>query len=424
MEATSVFTAGVTPTVTYCSRDKQGLESRLRHAISVPGDMPLIVGPSKSGKTVLYETILRDAQYVVVDGGDASTEEEFFGNLRSKLGLPDEATRGKESGKRVVGSAESKLSIGLRALLGLDLAVGGSAEASTQTSTNSTFDGLSGVNLLVAKDWIVVVDDFHYIPREVQKQLMRRFKAAIQKHAKIVLVLTSGHEEDLFSDTPDLTGRIVPIEVPKWEWDELRVIPQTGFRAMRISPTDECVEFLLRESIYSPQIMQSLCLSTCLEKNLMRVHTSSVITLGVDTNEQKRILERVANRNSFRNEFNHMARAGIRTVSASTFKGKDGSLLTLNGWILKAIAEKAEAELMFNELVWKIGQLVDEQESKALPADSEIMQTIATMSEKAASASGQRVCMSWHGGSQRLVVESPHFVCYLRGSDCWADLSQ
>ncbi|MFY9588364.1 MAG: ATP-binding protein, partial [Actinomycetota bacterium] len=58
VKATEVFTPGAFPEHTYVERAGEQLEQQLRDAIDTPGQVVSLVGPSKSGKTVLVEQVI------------------------------------------------------------------------------------------------------------------------------------------------------------------------------------------------------------------------------------------------------------------------------------------------------------------------------------------------------------------------------
>src|SRR5262245_56673753 len=69
LRATEVFVPGAYPQHTYVQRSGLGLEQVLRDAISTPGFLVSLAGPSKSGKTVLVERVIGRDQLIPVSGG-------------------------------------------------------------------------------------------------------------------------------------------------------------------------------------------------------------------------------------------------------------------------------------------------------------------------------------------------------------------
>src|SRR5437660_12705741 len=75
MKATEVFTPGSFPLHTYVERAKERLEQQLRDAVQTPGQVVSLVGPSKSGKTVLVEKVVGDALITISGAGIRSPDD-------------------------------------------------------------------------------------------------------------------------------------------------------------------------------------------------------------------------------------------------------------------------------------------------------------------------------------------------------------
>lgn len=67
-----IFIAGSQPKLTYNPRESLRLESGLTEAISTPGKVIVVTGPTKSGKTVLVNRILSHDKTIWIDGGAIS----------------------------------------------------------------------------------------------------------------------------------------------------------------------------------------------------------------------------------------------------------------------------------------------------------------------------------------------------------------
>lgn len=59
MRIQQIFTPNDTPTVTYIDRSEHRLEQRLRDYFETPNVVVSVSGPSKSGKTVLIEKVVK-----------------------------------------------------------------------------------------------------------------------------------------------------------------------------------------------------------------------------------------------------------------------------------------------------------------------------------------------------------------------------
>lgn len=109
----------------------------------------------------------------------------------------------------------------------------------------------------------VVVDDFHYLPRNLQADLVRALKPLIFDGHPVVIIAIPHRRYDALKVEKEMTGRILPVEIPGWSKKELDFIPDTGFRKLNGSLPVATADRLAEESIGSPHLMQEFCRAIC-----------------------------------------------------------------------------------------------------------------------------------------------------------------
>jgi len=75
----------------------------------------------------------------------------------------------------------------------------------------------------------LVVDDFHYIPRDMQGSIVRALKPLIFNGLPVVIIAIPHRRYNALKVEKEMTGRISPIEIPIWSDAELQFISDTGF---------------------------------------------------------------------------------------------------------------------------------------------------------------------------------------------------
>jgi hypothetical protein len=233
VKVTEVFTPGTLPKYTYYERPGRNLEESLLSAVDTPGIITAVSGPSKSGKTVLCESVIGMRSMLLITGGGVGSEATLWQRIRSKLKVPatSSSTSGQGKSREIGGSA--------RASFGAFIAKGegqvdGKIGRSEQEQTTFQFDELGGVELLDlvrSRKKTLVVDDFHYIDRHVQASLVEQFKEAARAGCTIVVVSVPHRSDDVIRANPDLRGRLRLVEVSYWTEDELCNILKLGFRS-------------------------------------------------------------------------------------------------------------------------------------------------------------------------------------------------
>ena len=205
MKANEIFTPGSLPTHTYYDRAELNLEFDLLNAIETRGFICSVSGPSKSGKTVLCESVIGKRGMVLVTGGGINKETDFWQRLRARLGLPASRTSQKATSTSTDLSSEISAGVQLPFIAKGGGKIGGSIGGSTENMIASTYDGPDGIGLLEFirdKKLCLVVDDFHYIGRKIQKSLAQQFKEAARAGCIIVVVSVTHRSDDAIRANP------------------------------------------------------------------------------------------------------------------------------------------------------------------------------------------------------------------------------
>ena len=242
--AEQIFKPGSFPEYTYVSRESLDIginyEVRLKQALKISGCLTSIIGPSKMGKTVLCEKVIDLDNLVEVSGVDFKIDSDFWTVLGAKVGLPtsEEFTEGKTLKDNVIDDSHKKTE---KFMLTKDKVI----------------------NYFKEKRKVLVLDDFHYAPEEVQLHIAQQLKDAIRKEFKAIVVSLPHRADDAIRKNADLTGRLSLINIEPWSNEELEEIAIKGFEKLNIKIEDEIAKRIAIESLTSPQLMQYICLSIC-----------------------------------------------------------------------------------------------------------------------------------------------------------------
>lgn len=237
-----VFKPGTYPGLTYVTRQPRTMgytyEERLRQSLSIEGYLTYIIGPSKIGKTVLCENVIGADNMICMSGNDFVKERDFWSGIGKKAGISMEAEISERRG--VFSENENKA-----------------------TTITKNYTGNKDKILRYFKETgkVLVLDDFHYAPEEIQYDIACQLKEVIRLGFKAVVISLPYRSDDAIRLNPDLTGRISVIEMEPWTDKELQMIAQKGFMELGISVSSELMERMAMESIHSPQMMQAVCLN-------------------------------------------------------------------------------------------------------------------------------------------------------------------
>ena len=265
VEIADVFRPGAMPSYTYINRlaTTNGItyEAKLRKALAKTGSLVLITGGTKTGKTVLCNKVVPREKIVRLSGSHIKTDDDFWKYAAEVLEIPDEIQENEllqdmEEEKERYSGRVSVFSL-IATVIGVE-----KRRSSTQ-GTSKTRKILRSNSLLtkimIQGDYVLVIDDFHYIPKEVQLYLARVLKTELFNGLKVVLLSLPHRADEAIKLNPDLIGRTSFIEVAPWTKTELKEIAQKGFDCLHVPVDDSLLDYIAEESALSPLLMQENC---------------------------------------------------------------------------------------------------------------------------------------------------------------------
>lgn len=252
LRANEVFKPGSFPEYTYVTRKSEGFdftyEMRLEQALNTPGYLTSIVGPSKTGKTVLCEKVIGIDKIVSLTGNDFRNQNEFWEIVAKKVGMSFE---GKYAENVKLKSTQTKME-----------------EKMVTTTERYLFSKDKVIQFFKDNELVLIVDDFHYASEELQFDISFQLKDAIRKEFKAIVISLPHRADDSIRKNPDLSGRLNLINIEPWKEEELKEIAIRGFGELHIEIDDLFASALAGESLTSPQLMQSICLNLSFVSNI------------------------------------------------------------------------------------------------------------------------------------------------------------
>lgn len=250
-----VFVPGKLPELTYNPREDLHLEQALEDFVDESGAILTVAGPTKTGKSVLLRRTIANPLWC--DGQGIDSVDTLWRLVADQLGVY--LTLETSAEKSTTGSAEVGVDVGLK--------VGGEYSASDSTGRRFSVDRplVSAVrDGIVASRRPLVVDDFHFVERPVQREIVRALKPLVLLGVPVIFASISHRVQDVVSAEPDMTGRVVPLEIPFWSVPELIVIARSGFAALNVVDRDDRLATILASEAYgSPHLMQRFCRELC-----------------------------------------------------------------------------------------------------------------------------------------------------------------
>lgn len=248
LKTKQVFVAGGMPSVTYVDRLALNLEKALRSEIREGYKVICVTGPTKSGKTVLTRHTLGKDKSALVNGGQVESSDEFWNLLLQDLNLPESET--------LTESADA--SLGIRYLI--------TAQQKASEGESIVFNNKNKktiLNHLREQDLALVVDDFHYMPETVQREVIRSLKSEVFDGLCAILIAVPHRAFDAIGVEREMEGRFAHVEIPAWSAVELLEIPKKGFLALNVNVPVDVQKKFSEEATGSPLLVQRFCGRLC-----------------------------------------------------------------------------------------------------------------------------------------------------------------
>lgn len=283
-----VFDAGGFPEYTYVDRERRRLEDRLIKALNSSTPGVSVIGPSKSGKTVLIQNVVRseDLGLMHIRGPSIDSVEGFWNTVLDQLDVPETYE------EHVTETAESAETTDLQ-IKPQGVGVGHSDNQKNSKSGGQTRTyGRSGLHDVIkhknSDRFVLLLDDFHYIDdRELKESIAQSMKGAIEEGIRICVAFVTHRGETLQQLVPDLDSRVMTIRCESWSEKELKEIIENGETHLNVSFPEWLKSELANHAIGSPMIMQRLCAAACREAGIEESKDSASTPVSLDVSEDK-----------------------------------------------------------------------------------------------------------------------------------------
>ena len=281
----------------------------------------VIYGSSKQGKTSLRKHCLQDNDYIVIHCSNKWSLADLHGAILKRAGfeLTQSTTRTITGKNKILASFKAKL-------LGVGIEAGAEKEktdANAVTTKPLELD-LEDVNDIIGAlsgfKQYVVLEDFHYLSIDTQKDFAVALKAFHEQSALCFIVVGVWLEESrLTVYNGDLTGRVVGINADKWSQTELAEVITVGESLLNIRFSQAFKDDLLVGCLDSVYIVQESCYQACVKKGIHFTQNDQ-LDLGGDIDVPE-IIRGVVNQQTGRyNSFITQFAAGFQDTALQMYK--------------------------------------------------------------------------------------------------------
>jgi hypothetical protein len=411
LKVTEVFVPGGLPKYTYVARRGRNLEEQLETAKSYLCKIATVTGATKSGKTVLVKKVFGKNPMVWIDGGHIHSEEDFWSNAGTQLAIA--------AATEFSASDETSLDLGaeMAAQAGLLLAKaegkvrsgGGRRKKSSIKSVLTVFPAWRVAQQIKQVRTPVIIDDFHYLPRELQGAITRVLKPLVFEGVPVVYLAIPHRRYDAVKVEREMNGRIELIRVPSWTESELMQVPQLGFPHLRIEPDSGISLSLAKEAHGSPHLMQEFCRSICHQSD---IRETAVHPRRINPKFDFTKIFRGVAKNLGKNIYEKLARGPRQRSDRIKRKLRSGQSADIYQVVLSALAHlKPEvATVEYEQLRTAIRAVLGEEPPQA----REISRVLEQMAKVSSTDDSSVPVIDYEKDERRLHITDPFFAFFLR----------
>jgi hypothetical protein len=362
LEDREIFTPGAYPTHTYVTRSDAD-ERALENALDVGGMIASVIGPSKTGKTVLVNKVVSRELLISLSGAQIDSATDLWRQASGKIGIP-------------------------------------------------SLSDVEVIDYLIEGNYVLLIDDFHYVQRQAQKRIAQQLKDAVAKGLRVVVVAVPHRADDPIRVNPDLRGRVRMIDLDYWDLPELRKIAEAGFPLLNLQLGSGDIRELAVESLRSPQLMQSLCLELCSFFGVSRPE-AEIRQITVSREALDGIARATSKMADCKTAYEILSTGprerGRRRTQYRLRDGREGDVYTV---ILKALAaDPPRLDFPYAEFKGRAGGILADGNE---PPGGSLRQAIVQMDKLVRKRIPEDRVFEWDTERHVIDIPDPYFLFYLR----------
>jgi len=387
IDCNKIFVPGGFPERTYYSRSELKLEEKIKR--SSMHSILVVSGHTKLGKTVLVRNLYpkNEKDTVWIDGGTISSIDDLW----DKIIVHYDEYHSEQISQHVDAGVNAKSRV--------PFFTGGGhfSEGSSHVRKRDVGKRVKAIDIIEKNKPILIIDDFHYIKKEIQKEIIQAFKPLIFEGVRIILIVIPHKRYDSAMVEKEMTGRINIIEIPSWKKDELIEIPKMGFEIMGVEVPEKAIKTMVENSLGSPHLMQQFCYEFCMD---------------YPDSDIESVLKRIA-QNMGRPMYDKISRGPRQRSDRKIRNLINGDETDIYGLILHALAHiKPSLETLEYEQIRKAIREIAKPNS--IPQMHEVTRVLEKMSEIASADRGSVPAIDFDKENERLHITDPFFAFFLR----------
>ena len=401
-----VFAPGGMPSVTYVGREHLRLEERILRAVSRGYSFNVVTGPTKSGKSVLCHKVLDKSKLVTLEGGQITSDEDFWDQLAHRMQVAAEVTKTERESESISGEVSAGWNLGGLLSFKTKADIGSGRDSTRQYVTALK---IACIDAMLDNNAILLIDDFHYLDSGVQKNIIQSFKAPVMKGLTVFLLAVPHRAFDPITVENEVEGRFKHIDIPTWEMDDLEKIAELGFPALNIVCASTIAKQMAQQASRNPLLMQEICAELCLENNISeRLDRETT----VDGSGLPAAYREIAESKGFP-KFDRLRKGPQARKLREPRRLVDGTEQDIYSVIMMALAKTGpKAKTSYDDLRIEIRALI--HSDGKMPQKNEITSALSHMTAIAKKDIKGEPPLEWVKDTNEVVITDPFLIFYMR----------
>lgn len=263
-----VFGIRTEPVLSYVARS--AVDGKFQTAIESTHHI-IVYGSSKQGKTSLRQKYIPPSKCVVVRGAPNTTARGIYTSILRQADIKIETVEVKDN----TTEAGVKSSVGFKAMIpwlgSAKTEVEGSVSAAQQLSLTTEFisfdfdeaQSISELLIAVGFSKFIVLENFHYLPIDVQRRLAFDLKTFHEVGIRFVILGIWREANQILIHNGDLEDRLVEVPVEPWEPTDFKLLAQRGSRLLNVQISDTDVNAFIDSSYGNVGMFQEFIKTYC-----------------------------------------------------------------------------------------------------------------------------------------------------------------
>jgi hypothetical protein len=231
----------------------------------------VIYGSSKQGKTSLRKKNLQEDQYIIIHCNNKWDVAQINNNILKQAGYELALSNSLSTS----GKAKVKATFGWNLFTKAEAEVEGEVGKKREKIMKSIDLDPEDVNDIIkalqeiAFNKYIVLEDFHYLKPDTQKDFAIELKAFHENSKYTFLIIGVWLEENrLIVLNGDLAGRVKSVNADSWEHNELQKLIEDGEYLLNVSFDEGTKQRLINESLQNVYVVQEVCYELCVDNNI------------------------------------------------------------------------------------------------------------------------------------------------------------